>query len=252
MREAPVGWQCQSCVHEGARQAPVTRWRPRAGAGAGQRGALGATRLTPVVGILIAINVVVYLIEQTNYVSIVSRFALLPIAVHHQPYRLLTAAFLHANLGHIFFNMVSLAILGAPVEATLGRARFIAVYLLAALGGSVASYIFSPALQYGLGASGAVFGLMGAYFVLARRHRWDTTTVLVLIVFNFGYSFIQSGIDWRAHLGGLLTGAAVAFALVVASERRTPPPIVGQIAVSVVSLAVLAGFAQISPGHFNL
>ncbi|MGI8850314.1 MAG: rhomboid family intramembrane serine protease [Acidimicrobiales bacterium] len=227
------------------------RWRPR-GAPAGSRGALGSTRMTPAVGVLIAVNVVVYLIEQTNYANVVTRFALVPALVHHEPYRLITAAFLHANLGHIFFNMVSLAILGAPVEATIGRARFVTLYLLAALGGSVASYLFSAPYVFGLGASGAVFGLMGAYFVLARRHHWDTSTVLVLIGFNFFYGFIAANIDWRAHLGGLITGALVTLGFMAAVDRRSPPAWAGQAMVCAAALAAFAALVPISPGHFHL
>jgi membrane associated rhomboid family serine protease len=251
MREAPVGWQCASCVHEGARTSPTVRWRPRT------PGRLGATRITPVVTAIIVINVVVYLLSQTDFNRTIYRFALWPNQIHHgQSYRLLTAAFLHANIEHILFNMITLAIIGPPVEAELGRVRFGVLYLVAALGGSVASYLLSSPNELGVGASGAIFGLMGAYFVLARRNRWDTSTIGVLIIVNLVIGFASSTIDWRAHLGGLVTGAVMAFALARSGELRPRAgaaiSMVATGASMVVVLGVLAALAQVAPGHFNL
>ena len=136
MHEAPVGWQCSACVKQGARISPTVRWRPRS------QGRLGNTRITPVVAVLIGINAVVFLWELTNLNSIVDRFGTWPNGEHylHQYYRLITAAFLHASFLHIAFNMVTLAIIGSPVEAEVGKTRFSAIYLLSALGGSVCSY----------------------------------------------------------------------------------------------------------------
>ena len=142
-----------------------------------------------------------------------------PAAVHHgQWYRLLTAPFLHANIEHILFNMLTLAIVGSPVEAELGKVRFIALYLLSAVGGSVASYLLSHANVLGVGASGAIFGLMGPYFVLARRRKWEVGNILALIVVNLAIGFASSTIDWRAHLGGMITGAVVTIGLARSAE----------------------------------
>jgi membrane associated rhomboid family serine protease len=260
MREAPVGWQCARCVRQDSRRAPVTRWRPTS------RGRLGSTRLTPVVLTLIAINVAVFIWEQSNYDNIVSRFGMLAnaitfqgqlVGVHNgQWYRLFTAPFLHANFEHILFNMVTLAIVGAPVEAELGKGRFSALYLLSALGGSVSSYLLSPPNELGVGASGAIFGLMGAYFVLARRRRWDVSTIAVLIVLNLVIGFASSTIDWRAHLGGLVTGALVTLGLSHAADiRRAGSRAVEVAAGAAVTLAaagVLGALALLPPGHVNL
>ena len=121
------------------------------------------TRLTPVVTALIVVNAAIYLWELTNFNNIVSRFGMWPYGVYHyhQYYRLFTAAFLHASFWHIAFNMITLAIIGSPVEAEVGKARFTTIYLLSALGGSVASYLLSDQNQLGVGASGAIFGLFG-------------------------------------------------------------------------------------------
>jgi membrane associated rhomboid family serine protease len=209
--------------------------------------------MTPVVAGLIGINVVVYILESLHRTNVIDRFALWPVAVHdqHQWYRLLTAAFLHASITHILFNMVTLAIVGPAVEATVGRVRFGAVYLLSAIGGSVASYLLSPANILGLGASGAIFGVMGGYFVLARRHGWEVTTITALIVINLLLSF-SSEIDWRAHLGGLVTGALVTLGMSVAQDRKGSVAWVGAVVTGAVALGLLAVLALLPPGHVNL
>ncbi len=265
MREAPVGWQCARCVHQDSKRAPVTRWRPAT------RGRLGNTRVTPVVLTLIVINVAVYIWEMVSHAGLYAyrgggypcgnlaecRFAMWPAAVHHgQWYRLFTAPFLHANIEHILFNMLTLAIIGSPVEAELGKGRFIIVYLLSALGGSVGSYLLSNANELGLGASGAIFGLMGAYFVLARRRHWEIRTILAFIVINLVIGFASTAIDWRAHLGGMITGAVVTLGLdrSIAARRTAGPGIeLATVAVtSVVAAAVLAALTLLPPGHVNL
>jgi membrane associated rhomboid family serine protease len=252
MHDAPVGWQCTGCLKQGARISPSVRWRPS------QAGRLGNTRVTPVVAAIIAINVVVFVWEETNLDHNIERFGLWPNGVHylHQWYRLMTAAFLHASFEHILFNMITLAIVGPPVEAELGRVRFGALYLTAALGGSVCSYLISPVNDVGVGASGAIFGIMGAYFVLARRNRWDTSTILGLIVINLVISFADTSIDWRAHIGGLITGAAVGFGLHKAAELRRSVTRGVEMAwgAAVVGVAVgpLVLLSLLPPGHVNV
>ena len=263
MHEAPVGWQCTSCVRAGAAASPTLRWRPGAARGVGR---LGNTRITPVVTTLIAINVVVYLWETRHFNSTVDRFAMWPDGVHFygQWYRLITGAFLHANIEHILFNMVTLAIVGPPVEAEVGRVRFVALYMLSALGGSVGSYLLSRPDVAGIGASGAIFGVMGAYFVLARMRRWETRTILALIAINLFIGFTSPNIDWRAHLGGMVVGAVTCAGLMVVPGRGraaadgspAPPSEVAQI-VQGVAVVVAVGVAlgllvMLPPGHVNL
>lgn len=265
MVEAPVGWQCAQCVQSDSRRAPVTQWRPR-------RGRLGATRVTPMVGALIAVNVMVYLWEQASgagfYVThsgvpipcanvATCRFAMWPSAVHQgQWYRLLTAPFLHANFTHILFNMLTLLIVGSPVEAELGKLRFLVVYFVSALGGSVASYLLSPSNQLGVGASGAIFGLMGAYFVLARRRGWELGTIGGLIVVNLVIGFASTEIDWRAHLGGLISGAVVTLGMVQSMDLRRRAGRSAEVATAagttVAVVGVLVALTLLPPGHVNL
>jgi membrane associated rhomboid family serine protease len=266
MLEAPVGWQCRLCVKKDSRSAPVQRWKPVSS------GRLGNTRVTPLVAALIAVNVIVYLWEMSSKAGVVTvagqpflcrhvvecRYGLIAGAVHGgQWYRLITAAFLHANTAHIVFNMLTLAIVGSPIEAELGKVRFLALYLVSALGGSVSSYLLNQPLALGIGASGAIFGLMGAYFVLARRKRWDSSAILALIGVNLLIGFVSTGIDWRAHIGGLVTGGLVGLAMSRSRSRsgwQLGPA--GEMAVGLgaaaAAAAVLALLATLPPGHVNL
>ena len=139
--------------------------------------------------------------------------------VQNQYYRAFTAMWLHANFQHIFFNMISLLIVGPAVEVLLGKVRFVALYLIAGLGGSVGSYLLGPHNEYGLGASGAIIGVMAAYVVIGLRRRLPIAPVVGLIVLNLLIGF-TGGIDWRAHLGGLVTGAALAWLYDYAGDQR--------------------------------
>ncbi|HMC40937.1 MAG TPA: rhomboid family intramembrane serine protease [Acidimicrobiales bacterium] len=251
MREAPVGWQCSACVREGARRSPVIRWRPSRGTGR-----LGNTRITPVVVALIVVNIVAYLYEQRHLTGDFERkYFLVPVLVHSHWYSLITSAFLHANGTHILLNMISLAIVGPAVEAEVGPVRFLIVYLLSAVGGSLGFYLLAPEGEFGVGASGAIFGLMGAYFVVARLRGWPTQQIAVLLVINGVYSF-SGGIAWQDHLGGLLTGSLVALGLMWAPRKAGRPSEVAELvqglAVVIASVVALGLLLQIPPGHVNL
>jgi len=157
-------------------------------------------------------------------------------------YRLLTSAFLHEppgsgiGLTHIIFNMWALIVVGPALERALGRARYLAVYLVSALAGSVLYYLLAPPNGFAIGASGAIFGLFGAWFVLAKRMRLDTRQVVLLIVLNLGITFIVHGIAWQDHVGGLIAGAALTAAYVYAPRvNRT----LIQVAATVAILALI-------------
>jgi membrane associated rhomboid family serine protease len=256
MRQAPVGWQCAQCVHQDAPNTPVTRWRPQPGGRSGGR--LGATRMTPVVIVLIVVNVVAYLYEiRHRTLSFESRYFLVPGLVHDHWYSVLTSAFLHdpSNPSHIVLNMVSLAIVGPPVEAEMGKARFLAVYLLSAVGGSVGFYLLAPLNEAGFGASGAIFGLMGAYLVIARLRGWPTQSIIGLLVINAVFSF-SGGVAWQDHLGGLLAGCAMTLGLTWTPRRAGRPSdmavLVQGLAVVVAGIAVLVLLLQLPAGHVNV
>ena len=231
MIQAPVGHHCPDCVRQANKDRPAAGpWSPRTGG--------TMSRLTPVVKWLIGVNVAAFVLSNARP-SIETRYMEWPVRIAHGQYeRLITAAFLHANLLHIFFNMFALAIFGPAIEHALGRWRFLGLYGLAALGGSVASYLFSSPNSAGVGASGAIFGLFGAYFVIARRRQLDTREITGLIVANLVISFAIPLIDWRAHVGGLVTGGVVAL-LYMATERLSPSQrrvaeVAGLVAVAVV------------------
>jgi len=254
MVQAPVGWQCPPCTSEGAkrsRQVPAFTHT-----GPGRTGAVGSTNPTPIVLAIIAVNVGVFVLEHFGTdTSVVNRYSIQPDLVHfqHQYYRAFTAMWLHANFLHIFFNMFALLIVGPAVEVLLGKARFLALYLIAGLGGSVASYLLGPHNVYGLGASGAIMGVMGAYVVLGVRRHLPVAPVVGLLVLNFFIGF-SGNIDWRAHLGGLVTGAVLALLYDYAgSLRERTTELALTLGGSAVILGVLALLITgVAPGHANL
>ena len=201
MRSAPVGHQCVDCVKEAARavRQPTTVLGGRPGA-------------KPFVTyVLIALNAVMFVAQQA-VPAVYLNLVLWPWGVAHndEVYRLLTSGFLHAGVMHILFNMVALYFTGPALERGLGHVRFIGLYLLSLLGGSVLVYLLTPVDTPTLGASGAIFGVFGASFVLARKLNFDVRGIVGLIVVNLVITFVAPGISWQGHVGGLLTGAAVA------------------------------------------
>jgi membrane associated rhomboid family serine protease len=254
MVSAAVGWQCPECTSTGAkksRQVPAfTRTSP------GRSGVVGSTNPTPLVLAIIGVNVVVFFLERFGHDTyVISKYALQPIDVHyqHQYYRAFTAMFLHANFQHILFNMIALLIVGPAIEVLLGRTRFLALYLLAGLAGSVASYLLSPAYIFGLGASGAIMGLMGAYVVLGLRRRLPIAPVVLLLGLNLIIGF-TSGIDWRAHLGGLAVGALLAFVYDYAGDLRDRTTSMVLTVGASVALFVVLGLllTGVAPGHVSV
>ncbi|MFG2306756.1 rhomboid family intramembrane serine protease [Actinacidiphila glaucinigra] len=258
MREAAVGHHCPECVKEGGRSIREARTA---------FGGRVATSGVPVVTqILIALNIAAYLGELVRS-DLVARFdglgqgLLGPDGVayvydgtaypgfeavgiaHGEWYRLITSAFLHRppdqgtfGILHILFNMFALWTLGPAVEAQLGRIRFVSLYLLSALGGSVLPYLIAPH-EGGVGASGAVFGLGAAYFVLSKRLRNDPIGGRQLLIGLLVWMAVSAAVtSWQSHLGGLLTGGALGLVLAHAPRRHRG---VWQAAGMVVMLLVL-------------
>ncbi|MFE9690792.1 rhomboid family intramembrane serine protease [Micromonospora sp. NPDC005806] len=240
MRAAPVGHRCPDCVRDDNRTVRQART---------VFGGRVATR--PVVTyVLIALTVLVYLVELVRpaimdqfdslgtglvddagqrYVDdggLHPGYQLIGIA-HGEWYRLITSAFLHLlptqgvlGILHIAFNLYWLWLLGRVVEERLGAVRFLAVYLLAALGGSVLGFLVDPH-QAAVGASGAVYGLAGCYFVLTRRlHHHPIDPNRVIIPFLIWMVFSAGWTSWEGHLGGLLAGGAVAVGMAYAPAKR--------------------------------
>lgn len=209
MRSASVGHQCVECVQ--ADNAMVQRPQRQ----------LGERSSAPVLTyLLIAINVGIFILETTS-VSLERQLALWPPAVADgQLYRLVSSAFMHYGITHLMLNMWALFVLGPPLEQWLGRLRFGTLYALSALGGSVLVYLLSPLNVMTAGASGAIFGLFGATFVVAKWLALDVRGVVAVIVVNLIFTFAvpaisSQHISWQAHIGGLATGVLVAAAYVV-------------------------------------
>lgn len=232
MVSASVGFQCPECVRggSGTGHAPAAS-RPRTLAG-------GSVVADPrlLTKILIGINLAVFLVQLskgdpsglTNRFT--NRFDLIGQAyvpelgaqgiAQGQWYRLLTAMFLHGNYIHILFNMLSLWWIGGPLEAALGRARYLALYFASGLAGGALTYLVAAPNQASLGASGAIFGLFGATAVLMRRLRYDMRPVIALLVINLVITFGWAHIAWQAHIGGLVAGVLVGYAMVHAPRER--------------------------------
>lgn len=228
MVNASVGFQCPECVRTGSGTGHAPRAnQPRTIAG-------GTVVADPflVTKILIAINAAVFIAVLSVGDRLVNELALIGLAfspplgevvgvADGEWYRLFSSMFLHQAVWHIAFNMLGLWWLGGPLEQALGRVRYLALYLLSGLAGSALTYAIADANQPSLGASGAIFGLLGATAVLMRRLNYDMRPVIVLLALNLLFTFTWSGIAWQAHVGGLVAGVAIAVGLVHApSERR--------------------------------
>lgn len=242
LRSAAVGQQCVECIRQASRGT-----RQASGAFGGR-----VTGTPIVTWTLVGLNMLTYLAElvypkTVNYGQMVGGAfdpklgELVGVAVGDW-YRLISSAFLHEppgggiGIAHIIFNMWALIVVGPALERMLGRLRFSVVYLISALGGSVLYYYFADPRTEALGASGAIFGLFGAWFVLARRLRLDSRMVVGLIGINLLITFLVPGIAWQAHVGGLIAGTALTAAFVYAPRSNRT---LIQIAATAVLLAVL-------------
>ncbi|MDV9177191.1 rhomboid family intramembrane serine protease [Streptomyces sp. W16] len=246
MVSASVGFQCPECVRDGSGtgHAP-TAAQPRTIAG-------GTVVADPrlVTKILVGICVAVYLVQLAKGDRFTDRLDLIGQAyvpvlgsvqgvAQGQPYRLLTAMFLHGSPIHIIFNMMSLWWIGGPLEAALGRARYLALYFVSGLAGSALTYLLAAPNSPSLGASGAIFGLFGATAVLMRRLRYDMRPVIALLVINLIFTFGWSNIAWQAHIGGLVAGVITGYAMVHAPRERRALIQYGTCAVVLVVVVVL-------------
>ncbi|HST83109.1 MAG TPA: rhomboid family intramembrane serine protease [Kineosporiaceae bacterium] len=220
------------CVRAGAKSTRTARTPFGAVASAGN----AAPRITQAIIGLCAAAYVLQILPDSN---VTNDFRFAPAYATAEPWRLVTSAFLHSPSSplHILFNMYALWMTGPYLEALLGRIRFAALYLLSAVGGSVGYFLLANPSNvnqwYGgaVGASGAVFGLFGAFFIVQRRLNRDTGPLIAIIAINFVFGFLP-GIAWQAHLGGLITGLLTAGVLVYAPKpNRTVMQTAGLVAI---------------------
>jgi membrane associated rhomboid family serine protease len=240
---APVGVHCPECVRE-ARGSVASSARPL-----GRRFANivrpGSGR--PIVTYtIIGINIVVFILELltgnpimgNGSGAVADALAYNPGDILFHPWTVLTNAFVHASLIHIALNMYSLFVLGVPLERYLGRGRFIALYLIGTIGASVGVDFLSRVGA--IGASGAVFALLGALILFSRRLGFSPTWLIVIGVINLGYGFVAAGISWQGHLGGLVSGLLVGGLFIYTRTRqRQPLQVAGLIAQPVLYLVAL-------------
>jgi membrane associated rhomboid family serine protease len=231
MRPAAVGFQCPTCVSEGAK---TTR---------SNRTTYGGTRTgNPALTsqLLIAANVAVWVLvlaTGAGHSPWLYRLGLLPVSVNAPVgngtmqaftgvadgayWQLVTSMFTHVEIWHIGFNMVALWVLGPQLEMVLGRARFLVVYFLSGLAGSALVYWLAAPNGLTIGASGALFGLMGALLVVAFKARANVSQIAMWIGLNFVFTVVGRGfISWQGHAGGFVGGVLVALAFAYAPRAR--------------------------------
>jgi membrane associated rhomboid family serine protease len=214
MTAAPVGLRCPDHAGTKRKVAP-----PRVV----QRTSVRVTD-TPATKILVAVNVAVYLVTavQGNGLnmpggSLFVKWILFgPLVDHGDWWRLVTSMFLHASLLHIGFNMLALWWIGRPVENYLGTTRYLLLYFVSGLAGSAGALVYAPTSP-AVGASGAIFGVLGAMLILEWQHTGRfggqaATLILINLVLNFAYNGVGGTISIGAHIGGLIGGILVTLA----------------------------------------
>ena len=239
MTPTPVGMRCPECASQ---RTKVTR-------GVGEASLFGTA---PATVVLIALNVVAYLAEiasgsggfEAARGSLVANFGLQGAAVADgEWYRLVTGGFLHAGFLHIGFNMFALFVLGRLLEPGIGTPRFVALYFASLLAGSFGALALTEPGQFTVGASGAIFGIFGATFVIARGRGLNTVAseLGVLLLINLALTFGISGISIGGHLGGLAGGLLCGLAIVAGDRgmfgpNRLPAELIAMTAIAVASV----------------
>jgi membrane associated rhomboid family serine protease len=243
MTVAPVGLRCPDHATNRPPPAQVARTTARTVA-------LSAKNAY-VTQVLIALNVLVYIVTVVQGQGLndpggeVFRKGLLfgPLVADGDWWRLITSAFLHANILHLLFNMLALWWFGAPIELFLGRARFLLVYLVSGLAGAAGALLATPSAAT-VGASGAIFGILGAALVLERQRMYVLGgSALAIIVINIVFSFAVPGISIGGHIGGLVGGALSTLALTHFGRRH---PLYGRAGVAgIVGVIVVGALAVV-------
>jgi membrane associated rhomboid family serine protease len=240
MTPTPVGMRCPECASHRTRVTTGTS-------------SFGRSRAAPATVVLIALNVAAFLAEIASggggfniSGSVIHDFALRGNAVADgQWYRIVTGGFLHAGILHIAFNMFALWVLGNMLEPAIGTPRFVALYLASLLAGSAGALLMTSGAENTVGASGAIFGIFGAAFVIARGRGLDViaSEIGLLLLINLALTFGIPGISIGGHLGGLIGGAVCAL-LIVAGDRgllgrrRLAVELAGMAAVGAIAVVV--------------
>lgn len=252
-RAAAVGFQCVDCVNEIKRTTPAVKT---------VYGGAVATGKPLVTFGIIAVSALMYVLQWIvpgewiyQNLAFANVFATTEYG-EFEPWRMLTAAFLHSQgfLLHIVLNMYMLWIFGQALEPLLGRVRFLALYLISAIGGSVGYLALTPGYVPGVplsgvvGASGAIFGLFGAMLLVQRHRGGDTRQLWILIAINGVIGFVVPQIAWQAHLGGLITGALCAAVIAYTPRGKRQPLLHAAGLAAVVVLLILVSWVKVTAG----
>jgi membrane associated rhomboid family serine protease len=207
--DAAVGQKCPECAKTDGRARTINvrqTWRPGFGT-------------APVTMTLLALNVGIYLAGVLSPEFdrwLIENMALINVEVANgEWWRVFTAAFLHAGLFHLAINMYILWLFGTSLERSAGHAPFLALYLASAAAGGAMSALTGPQFSVSVGASGAIFGLFGAWFSASYRSRHTPAgqamfrQFLILLLLNAAIPLAVPNIDWRAHLGGFIAGVVI-------------------------------------------
>jgi membrane associated rhomboid family serine protease len=244
---AAVGVICPECMKEQRASAPRTR--PRI---------LSRSSDRPVVTLgIIAVTALVFVLQLvtggwvTRELLFAGAYVIPDYAAFNgfQPWRMLTTVFAHSTgfIFHVALNMYTLWIFGQALESLLGRGRFLALYLIAGFGGSLGVLALSDPLQPVVGASGAIFGLMGAFIVIQRRLGGNMTGLLVLVGINLVIGFIPGiNVAWQAHLGGLVVGAIAGLIFVSTRQIRRQGMQIGLLVALSAALLVVTALVAIA------
>ncbi|MEV6240218.1 rhomboid family intramembrane serine protease [Lentzea sp. NPDC051838] len=238
LRDASVGMQCVDCVKDGARS--VRQTRTSAGAVLSNRGPI-------VTQVMIALNVLAYVVTvvqsgspmNNSRAGLFTATSLFPEAVANgEWWRIVTSGFMHFGLIHLALNMAALFVVGPIVEQELGKLRYTAVYFLSLLGGSAAAFYFGTVCQQLAGASGAVFGLMGALLIVFKRQKRDISTIVVVVGINL-VSNLFTNASLLGHLGGFVIGGLLTLAMVRAPRQGRNLYQIGAVVAALVLLGVM-------------
>ncbi|GGN07244.1 rhomboid family protein [Lentzea pudingi] len=238
LRDASVGMHCVDCVNEGARSVRQART---------SAGAVVSTGRPIITQVMIALNVIAYVVTvvqsgspmNNQRAGLFTATSMIPeLTANGEWWRILTSGFMHFGLIHLALNMAALFVVGPVVEQELGKLRYSAVYFLSLLGGSAAAFYFGTVCQQLAGASGAVFGLMGALLIVFKRQKRDISTILVVVGINL-VSNLFTNASLLGHLGGFVIGGLLTLALVRAPRKNRDAYQIGAVAAAALLLGVM-------------
>jgi membrane associated rhomboid family serine protease len=238
---AAVGFHCPECMRESRQETASTR---PLGRRLGRF--LGSTQRPTLTYILIALNLLIYAVQFFGGSAVTNALVYAPVITRTEPWRLFTSIFAHESILHVGLNMYSLFIIGPALEQMLGKVRYLVLFLVAGFAGSIGVLLIASPGTVVLGASGAIFGLFGAFFLISRRLGGNYRQILVLIIINLVAGFIPGlNIAWQAHLGGLVGGLALALIfLETRGPRRRVPQVL--LIVALIAVLVVAGAIRIA------